>query len=109
MLPETLSEAGDPDAPPPERHVPARWLAEWRGLCLFWAVALGVLAVVGMTLQVLGPPLAAPAARVAVALPHPDVVAPPGRTDSGPIAPPNPALLERAPADKSPAGAPADA
>jgi polysaccharide deacetylase 2 family uncharacterized protein YibQ len=117
-LSESLSETGDPDVAPPERRS-----AGWRGLGLFWTVALGVLAAGGVTLQVLGPPtlgpptlgppIAAPAGRLAVAPPHPDVVAPPGRISAGPIAAPNPALLERAPAgvpgDTSPTGAPGDA
>jgi polysaccharide deacetylase 2 family uncharacterized protein YibQ len=109
---ETLSGTGDPDAGPPEPRVPERRLAEWRGLGVFWVVALGVLAVGGATLQVLGPPVASPAGRLAVASPHPDVVAPPGRISGGPIASPNPALLERAPAsaprDASRASAPGD-
>ena len=95
---ESLSETGDPDAAPLERRgLWWRW-AGWRGLGLFWTVALGLLAVGGVTLQVLGPPIAAPAGRLAVASPHPDVVAPPGRISGGPIAAPNPALLEHAPA-----------
>ena len=106
-LSESLSETGDPDAAPPERR-----LTGWRGLGLFWTVALGLLAVGGVTLQVLGPPIAAPAGRLATALPHPDAVAPPGRISGGPIAAPNPALLERAPAstpgDTSRASAPGD-
>jgi polysaccharide deacetylase 2 family uncharacterized protein YibQ len=78
-------------------------------LGLFWAVALGALVVGGVTLQVLGPPGVTPAAQVAVALPpHPDVVAPPGRTGSGPVAPPDSALLEPMPADASRTSAPSD-
>jgi len=104
---EIPAETAGPDAAT-ERHVPGRRWADWRGLGLFWAVALGVLTVGGVTLQVLGPPSGAPAGRVAVALPHPDVVAPPGRTGSGPIALPSTALLERVPADASRASAPGD-
>ena len=126
-LSESLSATADPDAAPPDRHMGGWRLPGWRGLGLFWTVAFGVLAVGGGTLQVLGPPMlgppgAAPAGRLAAALPHPDVVAPPGRISGGPIAAPNPALLERAPAsppgdtphpsppgDASRAGAPGDA
>ena len=140
-LSERLSETGDPDAAPPEPRMGGWRSPGWRGLGLFWTVALGLLAIGGVTLQVLGPPMlgppvlgppgAAPDGRLAVASPHPDVVAPPGRISAGPIAAPNPALLERAPAsppsdtsrasasgdtpranppgDTSPAGAPGNA
>jgi len=91
---ETPPETADPDDRPPER--PAD---RWRWLGLFWTIVLVVLAVGGATLQLLGPPGTASTARLAGVLPHPDVIAPPGRTGGGPIAQPDTALLERVPAD----------
>jgi hypothetical protein len=73
--------------------------ARWRPLGVFWGVILLVLAVAGGTLQWLGPP--PPAPRVVVAVPpgRLDVLAArarPGRSTPGPIAAPDPALLDQA-------------
>jgi polysaccharide deacetylase 2 family uncharacterized protein YibQ len=84
----------------------------WRGLAVFWTVVLLMLAAGGVTLQMLGPP-AQPRPRLlaaAVEASHPQTVQPaapaqqppvrekpvphPGRDTPGPIADPDPALLE---------------
>jgi hypothetical protein len=97
-----------PEIPSPEGPAAAPAglvLGEWRGLALFWAVVLGGLAVGGVTLQVLGPPAARPGAppgaQVAVAPPRAAMLGRPGRLIAGPIAAPDPALLEPAPGDAS--------
>jgi uncharacterized protein len=90
-------------------------IAEWRGLGVFWLVVALLVGAGAVTLQVLGPPSAQPALPVATeapsrpAPPPPPVVqqfpkpgpqteAPPpqrpGRDTPGPIADPDPALLE---------------
>jgi uncharacterized protein len=86
-------------------------LVGWRGLLHFWIGVAIFLFVGAITLQVLGPP--APTAQVATkravpdAIPEPKVLKPvrpaavpdnrPGRDTPGPIADPDPALLELAP------------
>jgi polysaccharide deacetylase 2 family uncharacterized protein YibQ len=95
------------------------FLGGWRGLARFWAIVAGLLGAMVVTLQVLGPPDApsepvptapspavAPAGRSAAgtdpAAPRPaqaGVPAPPpsdrpGRATPGPVADPDPALLE---------------
>jgi hypothetical protein len=96
--PETPHPAAGPDARHPGRHASA-----WRGLRLFWAGVLGALALSGLTLQVLGPPAAAPAAQATrtppLSGPHPDMAGSGGRMAAGPIAAPDPALLEQMPDD----------
>jgi polysaccharide deacetylase 2 family uncharacterized protein YibQ len=59
-----------------------------------------------VTLQVLGPPAAKPAAQGATALPRMTMVGRPGRTSAGPIAPPAAALLEHPPGDATGFGLP---
>jgi polysaccharide deacetylase 2 family uncharacterized protein YibQ len=83
----------------------------WRGLGAFWTVVLVLLAAGGVTLQVLGPSEPPPRPAVAtVGAPHPPAVPSvvpaqqpaalatpgprPGRATPGPIADPDPALLE---------------
>jgi polysaccharide deacetylase 2 family uncharacterized protein YibQ len=94
------------------RWLPGSLVTGWRGLGLFWAVVLLALASGGATLQMLGPPAPAPPRPVvaAVQAPRPQAVQPaapvpqpavqansgprPGRDTPGPIADPDPALLE---------------
>ncbi len=85
----------------------------WRGLGLFWAGVLGVLAVGGVTLQVLGPPAGSPAATTSArgaGAPPPAMLGRPGQTAGGPatgeISAPDPALLEPMPDDPSSVGLP---
>jgi polysaccharide deacetylase 2 family uncharacterized protein YibQ len=92
---------------------PPRLFVGWRGLGLFWAGLVVVLAAGAGTLQILGPPAPKPV-KVAIApppvapvIPKPVVQAPPkpkpppsdqpGRDSPGPIADPDPGLLEPAP------------
>jgi len=93
----------------------ASLVAGWRGLGLFWIVVALLLAIGGGTLQMLGPlgprtpprQLASQAPAVAIPTPVPIVPQPrpeaetpalprPGRDTPGPIADPDPALLEPA-------------
>lgn len=76
-----------PDAPP---------AGGWGTLGLFWAAVLAVLLAGGITLQLLGPPAnpAPPQAAGAPAANLAQQAVRPGRVGSGPIAPPDPALLE---------------
>jgi hypothetical protein len=91
-----------------------RLFAGWRGLGLFWAGLVVVLAAGAGTLQMLGPPPPRPvkvavavAPPVAPAIPKPVVQAPPkpkpppndqpGRDTPGPVSDPDPGLLEPAP------------
>ncbi len=92
--------------------MPRRGLASlatgWRGLGLFWLVVLLLLAAGGVTLQTLGPPATPPRVRSRHrgAAPPPGGLAAggtgtrgqgkaaPGRDTPGPIADPDPALLE---------------
>ena len=91
-------------------------IAGWRGLGLFWLAVGVVLAAGGVTLQLLGPPgqpaprpvaSAAAPRQEPVPRPAPPVMvaqakAPrPGRDTPGPVADPDPALLEPAPGSKS--------
>ncbi len=64
------------------------WFAGWRGLGLFWAAMLVGLGAVAGVLQILGPPPARPEPGQLRAAPAP------GRSNPGPIAAPDPALLE---------------
>lgn len=78
---------------------PTSRFAPWRGLALVWAALIVVLGVGGGALQWLGPP--PPARRVVVPVPPArlDILAArarPGRTPPGPIAEPDPALLDAA-------------
>jgi uncharacterized protein len=84
----------------------------WRGLGVFWAAVLLVLAAGGATLQLLGPPTQVPPRPVAATVPAPRTQAAPpvvpaqpptaqassgprpGRDAPGPIVDPDPALLE---------------
>lgn len=72
----------------------------WRPLAVFWAVIVLLLAVGGATLQWLGPPASAPRVVAAAAPPARPVALAvrtrPGRTTSGPIAAPDPALMDQA-------------
>jgi polysaccharide deacetylase 2 family uncharacterized protein YibQ len=90
----------------------ASLVAGWRGLGLFWIVLILLLAIGGATLQILGPleprpPARQVAIRAPVAVPAPQPILPqsrpaaetpalprPGRDTPGPIADPDPALLE---------------
>jgi uncharacterized protein len=92
----------------------ASLVAGWRGLGLFWIVVILLLAIGGVTLQILGPLAPRPPARqlaiqAPVAVPVPQPILPqsrpvaetpalprPGRDTPGPIADPDPALLEPA-------------
>ena len=92
----------------------------WRGLSLFWAIVLIALAGGGGALQLLGPPaptapapVAAPVRQITQAIPPPvrvvqPVAAPlapehrPGRDTPGPVADPDPALLEPTPGTPAP-------
>ena len=94
----------------------------WRGLGLFWGVVIMLLAIGGVTLQVLGPPPPQRAVVAAVPAVGPQPAAPPatapstaptgqpqptvqtgparprpGRATPGPIADPDPALLDQQP------------
>jgi len=96
------------------------WLAGWRGLGRFWALIAVVAGAGAVVLQALGPPL--PAGPVAATAPPPEPAVPPavpldskpatvitraeqsvppgnfpGRETPGPIADPDPGLLEPAP------------
>ena len=78
---------------------PVSRFAPWRGLVLVWAALIGVLGAGGGTLQWLGPP--PPPKRVVVPVPPAqlDILAArvrPGRTTPGPIAEPDPALMDAA-------------
>lgn len=69
----------------------------WRGLALFWASILAVLVAGGVVLQVVGPPDASWRAPVAAQSPkaRPAIAAArAGRVAAGPVADPDPALLE---------------
>jgi uncharacterized protein len=87
-----------------------RLVTGWRGFALFWLVVLMLLAGGGVTLQVLGPPVRQPPRPTVASAPTPrqPVAQPPaqpetaeakpaqqpGRDTPGPIADPDPALLE---------------
>jgi polysaccharide deacetylase 2 family uncharacterized protein YibQ len=103
-------------------------MSGWRRLGLFWVVVLLLLTAGGVTLQLLGPPVQAPLRpTIAAAVPAPPPPTPqptasqqqspaqaatgprPGRDTPGPIADPDPALLEAAadqPGDQLPQIAP---
>jgi len=89
-------------------------LSGWRGLGVFWAAVLVLLSGGALVLQVLGPPPVPRSARTMVSAAHPPAGVPapaplvsrhiaappsdrPGRSTPGPIADPDPALLEPGP------------
>jgi uncharacterized protein len=90
----------------------ASLVSGWRGLGLFWAAVLVVLAAGGVALQLMGPPAKAPPRPVVATVPAPRPQAAPaavpaqppaaqarsgprpGRDAPGPITDPDPALLE---------------
>ena len=80
-------------------------LGGWRGLGLFWVCVLACLGGLAAVLQILGPPAETRAPLRVAAVPPPPVVAKrttpprPGRDTPGPVAAPDPALLERLPGE----------
>lgn len=93
-------------------------LSGWRGLGRFWAAVLFLAAVTGLVLQTIGPPPVPPAPRQSGPVVHTDPLPAahplaeakhaeppqplrPGRSTPGPVADPDPALMEPYPGDPS--------
>lgn len=77
------------------------YLGTWRGLGVFWAGILVCFGGLWLTLEILGPAggVRTQAMRVATAVVETTRAKPAGRTVAGPVAAPDPALLEPVPGD----------